>query len=59
MPGRRVRSLVAATLLLAACDQSPKQSGDPYDPSKMDLKPAPARLSTERHQGAFAEGAAE
>jgi len=56
--GRRVRSLAAAILLLAACDQGPKQSADPYDPSKMDLKPTPARLSAERHQGAFAEGAA-
>ena len=56
--GRRVCSLAAAILLLAACDQGPKQSADPYDPSKMDLKPAPARLSAERHQGAFAEGAA-
>ena len=31
---------------------------DAYDPAKMDLKPVPAQLSSERHQGAFAEGAA-
>jgi len=38
---------------LAAC--SPQ---DPYDVSKMDLKPAPAKVSGERHKGAFSEGAA-
>jgi nitrite reductase (NO-forming) len=31
-------------------------SGDRYDISKMDLKPAPAVLSSERHTGAFAQG---
>ena len=30
---------------------------DPYDTSKMDLKPAPARVSAERSKGAFASGA--
>ncbi|HWA13021.1 MAG TPA: multicopper oxidase domain-containing protein [Burkholderiales bacterium] len=40
-------------LALASCDR-----GDPYDPSRMDLKPAPAKVSNERHQGAFAEGGA-
>jgi nitrite reductase (NO-forming) len=38
---------------LAAC--SPQ---DPYDVSKMDLKPAPAKVGGERHKGAFSEGAA-
>src|SRR5262249_61861474 len=52
---RLVRSLTVATLLLAACDQSPKPPADPYDPGKMDLKPGPARLSAESQQGAFAE----
>ena len=36
-----------------------KASGaDPYDPAKMDLKPAPAVLSQDRHTGAFAQGSA-
>src|SRR5262245_57808720 len=53
------RALAAAVvLLLAACDQGAKPTSDPYDQSKMDLKPTPAKLSAERHQGAFADGAA-
>lgn len=55
-PTRFVRVLAAAALVLAACDQSPRFASDPYDSSKMDLKPSPAKLSAERHQGAFAEG---
>ena len=31
---------------------------DPYDSAKMDLKPQPATLSSERHTGAFASGSA-
>jgi len=31
---------------------------DAYDPNMMDLHPAPAKVSTERHRGAFAKGAA-
>jgi len=42
--------------LLAACN--PSAPPDAYDVSKMDLKPAPAKVSAERHKGAFAEGAA-
>ena len=38
--------------LLMACGKS-----DPYDTSKMDLKPTPAKVTSERHTGAFAEGA--
>jgi nitrite reductase (NO-forming) len=43
----------AAVLLLAAC----KPAADPYDISRMDLRPVPARVTAERHQGAYAEGA--
>jgi len=43
------------TLVLAAC--SPATS-DPYDVSKMDLKPVPSNVTAERHTGAFADGAA-
>jgi nitrite reductase (NO-forming) len=56
---RRECALTAAALfVLAACDQGTRPASDAYDQSKMDLKPTPAKLSTERHQGAFAEGAA-
>ena len=47
--------IIAAALLLAACDRETPQA-DPYDQSKMDLHPVPAKLTDERHQGAFAEG---
>ena len=35
---------------------APKEPKDPYDPAQMVLKSAPARISTERHTGAFAGG---
>lgn len=34
----------------------PAGKGDPYDVRKMDLKPTPARISNERHDGAYALG---
>jgi nitrite reductase (NO-forming) len=46
--------LIAA--LLAACGPSEKPAVDPYDPARMDFKPAPAALSSGRHVGAFAAG---
>jgi nitrite reductase (NO-forming) len=46
---------ITAAIVLAACDRPAQQ--DPYDASKMDLKPAPARLSTARPKGAPGEGA--
>lgn len=55
-PARLVCSLAAAALLLAGCDQGARPPSDPYDVGKMDLKPAPAKVGSERHQGAFAEG---
>src|SRR5262245_37250990 len=51
---RTVNALLLSCLL-TACEQS--RTPDPYDPARMALKPAAARLSTERHTGAFAEGA--
>ncbi|HET7199919.1 MAG TPA: multicopper oxidase domain-containing protein [Burkholderiales bacterium] len=45
-------------LALAACERTPPAKPDPYDPAKMDLQPQPAKVTNERHQGAFAEGAA-
>lgn len=58
---------VAAAFLLAGCDKPATESAppaavkaapaaDPYDPTKMDFKPGPAKVSSERHKGAFAEG---
>src|SRR6185503_19082551 len=49
-------AIAAASFLLAACSPSGPPP-DPYDVSKMDLKPAPAKVTSERHKGAFAEGA--
>jgi len=48
---------LAAALLLAGHGQA-AQAADAYDPSRMDLKPAPAKLGGERHTGAFAAGGA-
>ena len=39
----------------AACDRA---APDPYDPARMELKSPPAKVTAERHKGAFAEGAA-
>ena len=62
--------LAVAAFGLAACTQKPDQqgasvpattapaAGDAYDQSKMDFKPGPAKLSAERHTGAFAAGSA-
>jgi nitrite reductase (NO-forming) len=54
----RVGAGVLVAAAVVACGQSSAPPSDPYDTSKMDLKPLPARVSTERHTGAFAEGAA-
>jgi nitrite reductase (NO-forming) len=51
-----LRAAVVA-LALAACGKE-NPPPDPYDQSKMDLKPQPAKVTAERHTGAFAEGAA-
>ena len=47
--------------LLTACNPAVDSSAaksDPYDATKMDLKPKPATVSSERHSGAFASGSA-
>ena len=63
-------ALAIAALGLAACDRKSEMpaapapvatapsSGDAYDQSKMDFKPGPAKLSSERHSGPFAAGSA-
>jgi nitrite reductase (NO-forming) len=57
-PGRLLRLLAIATLVLTGCDRSPRPPADAYDVSKMDLKPVAAATGAARHTGAFAEGAA-
>ncbi len=49
----RALAALAVAAALSAC--SPQ---DPYEQSKMDLKPVPAKVGGERHKGAYAEGAA-
>ena len=44
--------LLVLTLSITGCGSR----SDPYDVSKMDLKPAPATVSSERHKGDFAAG---
>jgi len=55
MNTRPVFAVIAASLLTAC---NPSAPPDSYDVSKMDLKPAPAKVTPERHKGAFADGAA-
>ena len=56
----RLALSVATALSLMACVNPARSPGmaDPYDPAKMDLKPKPARVTAERHKGAFATGGA-
>jgi len=54
---------IAALLLLDGCGpsapaSSAAQSADPYDVSKMDLKPSAATVTPERHSGEFVSGSA-
>ena len=49
----KIAALILAAALAAACTKG----SDPYDPAKLDLKPVPAKLSNERHKGAYASGA--
>ena len=51
--GRVLAAAAAAGLLLSSCSREPAGR---YDPAKMDLKPVPAKLSGDRHRGAFASG---
>ena len=56
---RIAAAFATATFALAACSPpAPPAAVDKYDITKMDLKPVPAKVSSERHKGAFAEGAA-
>lgn len=54
----RYLAVGVTAFVLSACGPTPSAVADRYDPAKMDLKPMPAKLSTERHTGPFAVGAA-
>lgn len=45
----------AALFLVAACNQE-TTAEDPFDPSNMTFSSKPAKVTSERHTGAFAEG---
>ena len=49
--------LVAVGITGCNFSSAPPAATDPYDISKMDLKPVPAKVTQDRHKGAFAEGA--
>jgi nitrite reductase (NO-forming) len=53
----RTIALGALALLLTACNQNKATVVDPYDVTKMDLKPVAAKLSSVPHTGPFADGA--
>ena len=56
LPSRLLAALLAAAVAGLACAQAPAIR-DPYDPAGMDMAPVPAKVTPERHKGAFAEGA--
>jgi nitrite reductase (NO-forming) len=47
---------LALLVFLGACDGRAPKAPDPYDPAKMDLKPKPARVTSEAAAGPFAAG---
>ena len=54
---RRIFAGCTVAVALAACSPAPAPLADRYDPARMDFKPVPAKLSSERHTGPFASGA--
>ena len=56
LPSRLLAVLLAAAVPGLVGAQAPANR-DPYDPAGMDMAPVPARVTAERHKGAFAEGA--
>jgi nitrite reductase (NO-forming) len=50
--------ILICILSMTACDWRPTAAADPYDPTKMDLKPKPARVTAEGGGGPYAAGAA-
>ena len=65
--GKALRIAFVLTALLSGCNaptepkpvmQAKASSADPYDASRLDLKPGAAQVTSERHTGAFAAGSA-
>jgi len=52
----KIRTALLVVTFLSACER-PSAPLDAYAVANMDLKPAAAKISPERHKGAFAEGA--
>jgi nitrite reductase (NO-forming) len=53
----KIRTALLVVTFLSACER-PSAPLDAYAVANMDLKPAAAKVSAERHQGAFADGSA-
>lgn len=51
-------ALVLSMAFFAAVCGKASAADDPYDVTKMDFKPGPAKVTAERHTGAFAAGSA-
>ncbi|HJV87394.1 MAG TPA: multicopper oxidase domain-containing protein [Noviherbaspirillum sp.] len=56
--GERASTSSAQTSAPAAPAQASSPAASRYDTAKMDLKPAPAKVTSERHSGVYAEGSA-
>jgi len=54
----RTDAPAASTPVAASAPALAAVRDDPYDSARMDFKPPPAQLSSERHTGAFASGSA-
>ena len=57
-PAAPLATAPSAGVARSAVGTSEAPQDDPYDVSKMDFKPGPSRLSSERHTGPFAAGSA-
>ena len=65
--GKALRAALVLSFLLSGCNaptepkpvtQAKASAADPYDVSKLDLKPGAAQVTSERHTGAFSAGSA-
>ena len=56
--GAIAAAIVLFVFAFTACDRFAPAKGDRYDVTKMDLKPKPARVTSEPREGPFAAGAA-
>ena len=58
LPSKALLRWLPLALCLVACDGRGPKTSDPYDPATMDLKPLPARLTSEAFGGPYAAGTA-